>query len=1331
MVDGEEYQIITQDYNSIIDYPENPSKDGYTFIGWDQEYVTVPAADVLFNALFEANEYTITLDNEETIKVRYHESFTLPSRSKEGYKFLGWIDSENNLVDESSFNYLSDQTFEPLYGPLFTITFDTNGGEELDALECHSQLIEELPTPIKDGSAFLGWLLNDELIELPYNNTSESNLILVARWKEVYGDYDYMVLQDNTVEITGYHGEDEEIVIPSMINSKEVTSIGEEAFKNNTTLKKIKLPNTVKEVKDNAFENCSELIELDLNKEIESYGLNLLLGCNKLETLSSALFDGNMMSFFDYDMNNVPNSLSTFILKNTNYTSVSKYFNYFTNDYNVVLDDSWTSIPASMFYNNMQLINIVIPNSVEVIGSNSFRNCQNLDGVLIPNSVTRIEHFAFSSCRSLTSIVIPGSVKYLGSSIFAYCSSLSDLTISNGVEYIDNSAFWYCTALTSVYIPQSVIELGSSSKGNQYATAVSYNIFRGCTNLESVVVDENNPIYDSRNNCNAIIETSTNTLLVGCKSTIIPNTVEIIEANSFNDCLFETINIPNSVTRINGFAFSSCTNLLYINIPDSVIEIGDSSFEYCRKLESIIIPQSVQIIGKACFENYCGLNNVFYNGSRAQWYNIDFGDNNTTLLNSNINIEFDSDVTSLEYITNDNYSYILTNTNSIYEFAIAESNKDIVSFDFSTELLGMDVKTIAKYAFNRCHSLRKIIITNSITRIGYGAFDIYLEDVYYDGSLEQWDNIVIADYNYGLLGANLHAVLFTISFDSMGGNDIDSIKCYSQTIEELPIVVREDCIFLGWLVNDELIELPYDNSSNEDLYLVASWHLPQDDYDYVDHEDYIEITGYHGEDDEIVIPSMINSKEVTMIGQSAFSGNKALKKILLPNTITSIGGFAFSDCVSLTNIIIPGSVVSVGDNAFISCSSLQDVFYPANVDVFYSIIGSNNTSLKNAAFHDSSIEYTITYDLQGGVLNESVPLTYHSGDIIPCGPTKEGYTFVCWDNGNEKLIGELLKYDSNLTLTARFIKGDCVVENDADTIHIYFGSYPQTLVTNDELIAELNMKAGNKPTSTKKYKWSDYNYYISSSITSYMYYQDIDYDNDGEFDYRGVYFTQYRPQYSIGDSIEGNKQDDNGYLTDTIYWFNYDPIEWDVLVEEEYKLLIIANLILDSQDFYPSSSSSTFEHNDGEGYANNYELSNIRKFLNDSFYNTAFNELEKSIISTIEVNNGVTSTGGHSWGYICNNTFDNIFLLSINEVESYYSTTYLRTTKGTDYAKAQGLYELSNGFWWLRTSALNKPDRNYLINYQGNLQYTSVRADDGEVSNTIIGVRPACWINLE
>ena len=298
---------------------------------------------------------------------------------------------------------------------------------------------------------------------------------------------------------------------------------------------------------------------------------------------------------------------------------------------------------------------------------------------------------------------------------------------------------------------------------------------------------------------------------------------------------------------------------------------------------------------------------------------------------------------------------------------------------------------------------------------------------------------------------------------------------------------------------------------------------------------------------------------------------------------------------------------------------------------------------------------------------------------------------------------------------------------------IYFGTYPQTLVSDESLITELNTKAGDLPTATDAKAWTDYNYYLYEEIYSYMFYQDIDYDNNGTYDYRGVYFTSLRPKfYELGVGGDKSYLADNGYLIGTTYWFSYDPIEWEILSEENGQALILAHLILDAQEYYPSVERTIFVHDSGaEVYGNNYAFSTIRRWLNENFYDTAFSDLEKTIIQTTMVNNGVYSTSNYSNTYVCANTFDKMFLLSYQEApKKVYYDDLVGQAQGTDYAKCQGLYVnksdtyTGNSSWWLRSPSYESGFEAYYVGTDGTIKVF------GPVYYSYYGVRPACWIYL-
>ena len=205
-----------------------------------------------------------------------------------------------------------------------------------------------------------------------------------------------------------------------------------------------------------------------------------------------------------------------------------------------------------------------------------FWGCSNLTSIVLPNSVKTIESEAFSGCTSLKSVVIPNSVEYINSEAFKDCSGLTSIELPNSLLELYNSPFGGCSSLTSLTIPKSVKRINSNPAG-------------GCSSLMSLTVEEGNKHYDSRNHCNAIIKTTENKLVVGCKNTIIPSSVTTIGDAAFHGCSNLTaIIIPDGVATIEGGAFSWCTNLTSVSIPNSMTNIGNWAFQGCAGLEEVI-----------------------------------------------------------------------------------------------------------------------------------------------------------------------------------------------------------------------------------------------------------------------------------------------------------------------------------------------------------------------------------------------------------------------------------------------------------------------------------------------------------------------------------------------------------------------------------------------------------------------------------------------------------------------------------------------------------------------------------------------------------------------
>ena len=333
----------------------------------------------------------------------------------------------------------------------------------------------------------------------------------------------------------------------------------------------------------------------------------------------------------------------------------------------IVLPTTITSIDNDAFYDCTNLKKVNIPNSVTSIGDSAFSGCTGLTSITIPDSITSIGYAAFRR-TGLTSATIPDSITIINRETFFGCADLTSVIIPNTVTKISDAAFSNCSGLTSITIPNGVISIG-------------YYTFDKCIGLTSIRVDENNTVYDSRDNCNALIEKSTNELMVGCKNTTIPNSVTSIGNSAFDGCTgLTSVTIPDSVTKIGRMAFCECVGLTNITIPNSVTDIGSKAFFKCTELANIVVDE----------------NNTVY----------DSRDNCNAVIEKNTN----------KLVSGCKNTTIPNNVTSIGESAFSSCS------GLTNITIPDSVTSIGNSAFYECTGLTSIMIPSSVTNIDGWAF---------------------------------------------------------------------------------------------------------------------------------------------------------------------------------------------------------------------------------------------------------------------------------------------------------------------------------------------------------------------------------------------------------------------------------------------------------------------------------------------------------------------------------------------------------------------------------------------------------------------------------
>ena len=718
----------------------------------------------------------------------------------------------------------------------------------------------------------------------------------------------FEILSNSTVEVVqGNYKDLNSVNIPSKVKIDgkvyNVTSIGDNTFKDCNNLASITIPKSVISIGNYAFYGCDKLTPhlLTYDNGTKCYGW-----VGNRDSCVNVVIPGSVTSIGDYAFYSCSGLKSITIPKKV--TSIGEFAFSLCMNLDVVIENSEENVKVGYAaFNGCKSVTYTKDTSVVDITDTPLKfgilsdstvevvqgNYKDLDSVNIPSkvridgkvyNVTCIRDSAFGCCNSLTSISIPESVSSIGSWAFDGCSSLTSISIPEEVTYIGGGAFSRCDKLTphlltydngtkcygwvgnrdsciNVVIPRGVSSIGkfafygcsslTSISIPEGVTSIGSWAFDGCSSLTSISIPEG-------------VSSIEFMAFAGCSSLTsisIPEGVTSIGYDAFGGCSsLTTISIPESVSSIESWAFYGCSSLTSISIPESVSNIGSYAFYGCSSLTTISIPESVSNIGDNAFSGCSSLTSISIPESVSSIGGGAFGgcDNLTPHL-----LTYDNGTKCYGWVGN---------RDSCVNVVIPESVSSIGwgAFGDCSNLTSISipesVSSIGDYAFYGCSSLTSISIPESVTAIGYDAFE--------------------GCYNLDVVIENSKGNV------KVGSNAFKDCKSVTYT-KDTSVVDITDTPLKFEILSNSTVEVARGDYKNLD-----SVNIPS----------------------KVKIDGKVYN--ITSIGDYAFYDCSSLTSISIPESITSIEDYAFSGCSSLTSISIPESVSSIGNNAFEGCNKL-------------------------------------------------------------------------------------------------------------------------------------------------------------------------------------------------------------------------------------------------------------------------------------------------------------------------------------------------------------------------------------------------------------------------
>lgn len=786
-----------------------------------------------------------------------------------------------------------------------------------------------------------------------------------------------------------------------------VAAITDMAFRGNKGLTSISIPASVTYVPDGAFYGCRNLATIivapgnpkydsrdNCNAVIETSTNTIIAGCNNTTIPSSAPNLGDCAFWGSKG--------KTSFTVNPDIKSVGLLTFLDCDDLETLYWNN-PSVPVNAItgLNSKKLKQVVLGDSVTTIPDFAFGGCSLLESIQLPSGLKRIGNQAFSRCDNLKAIELPSGLEYIGFLAFSECNNLTSITIPASVKSIDYNAFRDCNNIETVYwnywdsVAMSIIFRSSKESIRNIiigdaVTSIEGKAFEGFTNLTSIKVDPDNKVYDSRDNCNAVVNTATNTLIAGCKETTIPEGITVLESYAFKWCGGpESVTLPSTLLSIGWYAFSGCDSLKSITIPQNVNDIGIGIFAGCNNLASItvdprnqyynsrdncnsiidsrnnilvagcmtsVIPSGVKGIASSAFEGCSGLKNIDLPASIQSIGQYAFFD--CSSLESLIIPEGVTDISELFNNCN-SLTYLSIPSTATFERRSYHPFQGCPALETAGPRGGgynleFAWDTIPGCAFSGMVNLKSVYIPKSVKLINSQGVSFYLTDAYdYDGN--RIDTYYVTNYFEGCW--NLESIAISFSDTKI----VRSLSPSSHYIFESPanyyiylatgihsITILDDTIHSSEAFNighiDEITISEYVKDIRPVVFEQAEFLSDINVLNSNPNYSSIEGVLFNKAGDELLAypvsrpnPDYFVPNSVTRIADNAFGRSRKLQSVTVAKDVEHIGTGAFNNCRNLKSVIIKGEP-EIGLNAFIGCPDITSVASlsanPVNMQIY-------------------------------------------------------------------------------------------------------------------------------------------------------------------------------------------------------------------------------------------------------------------------------------------------------------------------------------------------------------------------------------------------------------